>query len=87
MTPIRSEEIEMLAGQAAIADNDKITSQAEKDNILAAWIEEAERRSEAFDRGEMGVIDFEESLARARARIHLNKDNEHGSEALNRESL
>ncbi|MCB4359660.1 addiction module protein [Quatrionicoccus australiensis] len=39
------------------------------DSILASWVEEAERRGDAYDRGEMGAIDFDESIARARARI------------------
>lgn len=39
------------------------------DSILASRLEEAERRGDAYDRGEMGAIDFDESIARARARI------------------
>lgn len=41
----------------------------ENDEILASWIEEAERRGDAHERGEMGAIDFDESIALARARI------------------
>ena len=41
----------------------------EDDEILAAWVAEAERRGDAFDRGEMGAIDFDESLARLRAKL------------------
>lgn len=39
------------------------------DEILATWINEAERRADAYERGEMGAIDFDESIARARALI------------------
>ena len=31
--------------------------------------ERAQRRGDAFDRGEMGAIDFDEAIAQARARI------------------
>ncbi|UCV14742.1 addiction module protein [Quatrionicoccus australiensis] len=43
------------------------------DSILASWVEEAERRGDAYDRGEMGAINFDESIARARARIAKRK--------------
>lgn len=39
------------------------------DGILASWIEEAERRTDAYERGEMGAIDFDEAIALARTRI------------------
>ncbi|WP_374328327.1 addiction module protein [Azonexus sp.] len=39
------------------------------DEILASWIEEAERRGDEYERGEMGAIDFDEAIALARARI------------------
>jgi hypothetical protein len=39
------------------------------DEILASWIEEAERRADAYERGEMGAIDFDEAIALAHARI------------------
>ena len=35
--------------------------------VEAAWDEEAERRSAAYDRGEVQAVDGEEVLARARA--------------------
>ncbi len=41
----------------------------EDDEIMAAWVEEAERRADAFDRGEIGTIDFDESLARLKAKF------------------
>lgn len=41
----------------------------EDDEILAAWVAEAERRGEAFARGEMDAIDFDEAIARLRARL------------------
>lgn len=41
----------------------------QNDEILASWIEEAERRADAYERGEMGAIDFDEAIALAHARI------------------
>ena len=46
-----------------------LVSLEEDDEILAAWVEEAERRADAFDRGEMGAIDFDESIARLKAKL------------------
>ena len=71
-TPL--EEIEAMALQLPASDRTHLAeslleSLAEDDEILAAWVEEAERRGEAFDRGEMGAIDFDESLARLRAKL------------------
>ena len=42
----------------------------EDDEILASWVAEAERRGDAFDRGEMEAIDFDVSIARIRARLN-----------------
>jgi hypothetical protein len=71
-TPL--EEIEAMALQLPAADRSHLTerlldSLSEDDEIMAAWVEEAERRSDAFDRGEMGTIDFDEPLARLRAKL------------------
>ncbi len=71
-TPL--EEIEAMALQLPASDRSHLAeslleSLSEDDEILAAWVEEAERRGDAFDRGEMGAIDFDEAIARARARI------------------
>lgn len=71
-TPL--EEIEALALQLPAADRSHLTerlldSLSKDDEIMVAWVEEAERRSDAFDRGEMGAIDFDESLARLRAKL------------------
>ncbi len=46
-----------------------LASLDEDDEILAAWVAEAERRGEAFERGEMNAIDFDEAIAQARARL------------------
>jgi hypothetical protein len=66
------EEIETLALQLPAADRSHLTerllaSLTEDDEILAAWATEAERRSDAFDRGEMAGVEIGEVLARARA--------------------
>lgn len=71
-TPL--EKIEALALQLPASDRSHLTerllaSLSEEDEILTAWIEEAERRADAHDRGEMETIDFDDSIARARARI------------------
>lgn len=71
-TPL--EEIEALALQLPASDRSHLAerlldSLSEDDEIMAAWVEEAERRADAHDRGEMETVDFEESIARARARI------------------
>ena len=46
-----------------------LVSLDEDDEILASWVAEAERRGDAFDRGEMEAIDFDESIARLKARL------------------
>lgn len=68
------EDIEAAALQLTPAERIRLAeclllSLDEDDEILASWVEEAERRGEAYDRGEMGAIDFDESIARARARL------------------
>jgi len=44
-----------------------LMSLEEDDEIMAAWGAEAERRADAFERGEIEAADFEEAMARARA--------------------
>ena len=68
------EDIEAAALQLAPAERAHLAERLlvsldEDDEIMAAWVEEAERRADAFDRGEMGTIDFDESLARLRAKL------------------
>ena len=68
------EDIEAAALQLAPAERAHLAERLlvsldEDDEIMAAWMEEAERRADAFDRGEMGTIDFDESLARLRAKL------------------
>lgn len=46
-----------------------LVSLDEDDEILATWVAEAERRGDAFDRGEMEAIDFDESIARLKAKL------------------
>ena len=71
-TPL--EEIEAMVLQLPAADRSHLAerlldSLSEDDEILNAWVGEAERRADAYDRGEMETVDFDESIARARARI------------------
>jgi hypothetical protein len=68
------EDIEAAALQLATGDRAKLAerlliSLEEDDEILAFWVAEAERRADAFDRGEMEAVDFDEAIAQARARL------------------
>jgi hypothetical protein len=68
------EDIEAAALQLATGDRAKLAerlliSLEEDDEILASWVAEAERRADAFDRGETETIDFDEAIAQARARL------------------
>lgn len=74
MTNSPLENIEAAALQLATSDRAKLAerllvSLEEDDEILASWVEEAERRGDAFDRGEMEAIDFDGAIAQARARL------------------
>ena len=74
MINVSLEDIEAAAMQLAPTERAHLAERLllsldEDDEILAAWVAEAERRGDAFDRGEMGAIDFDESIAQARARI------------------
>ena len=68
------EDIEAAALQLATGDRAKLAerlliSLEEDDEILASWVAEAERRADAFDRGETETIDFDEAIVQARARL------------------
>lgn len=68
------EDIEAAALQLAPSDRARLAERLlvsldEDDEILATWVAEAERRGEAFDRGEMEAIDFDESIARLKAKL------------------
>lgn len=68
------ENIEALALQLTQADRAHLAerllvSLEEDDEIMATWVAEAERRGDAFDRGEIEAIDFDEAIAQARARL------------------
>lgn len=68
------EDIEAAALQLAPADRARLAERLlvsldEDDEILASWVEEAERRGDAYERGEMGAIDFDESMARLKAKL------------------
>jgi hypothetical protein len=68
------EDIEAAALQLATSDRAKLAerlliSLEEDDEILASWVAEAEWRADAFDRGEMEAIDFDEAIAQARSRL------------------
>ena len=68
------EDIEAAALQLTQAERAKLAERLlvsldEDDEILATWVAEAERRGDAFDRGEMEAIDFDQSIAKAREKI------------------
>lgn len=68
------EDIEAAALQLTSAERAKLAERLlvsldEDDEVLATWVAEAERRGDAFDRGEMETIDFDEAIAQARARL------------------
>jgi hypothetical protein len=68
------EDIEAAALQLASSDRARLAERLllsldEDDEILAAWVNEAERRSDAHERGEMQAVDFDESIARLKARL------------------
>ena len=74
MTNCSFEAIEEAAWQLAPAERLRLVGRLllsldEDDAILASWVAEAERRSDAFDRGEMEAIDFDASIARIRAKL------------------
>lgn len=74
MTNSPLEDIEAAAMQLTTAERARLAERLlasldEDDEILAAWVAEAERRGEAFERGEMGAIDFDESVARLKAKL------------------
>lgn len=68
------EDIEAAALQLTSAERAKLAERLlvsldEDDEVLATWVAEAERRGDAFDRGEMETIDFDEAIAQVRARL------------------
>lgn len=72
MSSIEQREAEILnlpaADRSRLAER-LLMSLEEDDEIMAAWGDEAERRADAFERGEIEAADFEEAMARARARL------------------
>jgi len=74
MTISLLEDIEAAALQLAPTERAHLAERLllsldEDDEVLATWVAEAERRGNAFDRGEMNAIDFDQAIAQARARL------------------
>jgi putative addiction module component (TIGR02574 family) len=46
-----------------------LSSLDDEDEVLAAWLEEAERRADALDRGESQAVPVEDVIAHARAKL------------------
>lgn len=66
---IEAAALQLTASERAHLAERLLASLDEDDDIMAAWVAEAERRGEAFERGEMEAIDFDESIARLKARL------------------
>ncbi|HNM82765.1 MAG TPA: addiction module protein [Rhodocyclaceae bacterium] len=66
---IEAAALQLTRGERATLVEHLLISLDEDDEILAAWVEEAERRGDAYERGEMEAVDFDESLARLRAQL------------------
>jgi putative addiction module component (TIGR02574 family) len=66
---IEAAALQLTPGDRAHLAERLLASLDEDDEILATWVKEAERRADAVDRGQMGTIDFEESLARLKAHL------------------
>lgn len=66
---IEAAALQLTSSERAHLAERLLVSLDEDDEILAAWVEEAERRGDAFERGEMGVVDFDESIARLKAKL------------------
>ncbi len=66
---IEAAALQLTASERAHLAERLLVSLDEDDEILAAWVVEAERRGEAFERGEMEAVDFDEAIAQARARL------------------
>lgn len=66
---IEAAALQLTASERAHLAERLLASLDEDDEIMAAWVAEAERRGEAFECGEMEAIDFDESIARLKARL------------------
>ena len=66
---IEAAALQLASGERAKLAERLLVSLEEDDEILAVWVEEAERRGEAYERGEMEAIDFDESVARLKAKL------------------
>lgn len=71
------EELEAAALQLAPAERAQLaerllSSLDGDDEILMEWVAEAELRADAYERGEMEALPFEEVLAKARAGLSRN---------------
>lgn len=66
---IEAAAFQLTRGERARLAEHLLMSLEEDDEILIAWVEEAKRRADAYERGEMEAIDFDEAIAQARARI------------------
>ncbi len=66
---LESQVLELPKAERITLTENLLKSLSEEDEVLAAWIEEADRRADALDRGETHTVDAEEVISKARARI------------------
>lgn len=66
---IEAASLTLTASERAHLAERLLASLDKDDEIMAAWVAEAERRGEAFERGEIEAIDFDQSIARLKARL------------------
>lgn len=60
--------------QLAAILTDSVGDGSSPEEIEAAWIAEAKRRSVAIERGEMELVDSDEMMARLRARVRRARE-------------
>lgn len=66
---IEAAALQLNTSERAHLAESLLSSLQEDDEILAAWAEEGERRVDAFERGEMVAIDFDEAMLQSRAKL------------------
>jgi putative addiction module component (TIGR02574 family) len=60
--------------QIAAILTDSIGDGSSPEEVRASWLAEVKRRREAFERGEETLVDFDEMMARLRAKVHRSHE-------------
>ncbi|MFV8751808.1 addiction module protein [Nannocystaceae bacterium ST9] len=69
---MRLPEAERAELVAILADS--IGDGSSPEEVEASWLAEAKRRAAAIERGELGLVDSDEMMARLRARVRQVRD-------------